>query len=104
MSFLKNIFSKVSSEDVYGLLLIDNLVCTRCECEVSKLKKCDGCHIRTLCKECSKKGEHFCHECNSEYERWAKKLEKLGEQAKNEKAAKKNKHSVLSDFETMDLY
>ena len=80
MHFFKNIFNKQTSSGVFELLLINNLVCTRCDYEVSKLKKCDGCHIRTICNDCTKKGEHFCHECTREYECWAKKNKKLKEQ------------------------
>ena len=96
MSFFKKLFTK--QKDYSNTLQIEENECSHCnDIPHDKLKKCQECGERNVCKMCFYNGNIMCKTCDDKYNQWANAVQKEGIKAeKQEKYGYKNdKHSNL---------
>jgi len=91
MSFFGKLFTK---KNYSNSLQFEDNECTHChEIPTDKLKKCQECGSRNICKGCYKhKDLILCKTCDDNYNQWAKQLQKAKVVA--DKEDKYSKHGV----------
>ena len=93
--FFSKLFNKSKSTDNKPL------VCCHCRLVCDKLKKCDQCHKRLICRNCYHgiKGrmEQMCTKCDNEYIHWLRKVNELQEADKinQMQKEKENEYKVV---------
>lgn len=97
MSFLKKFLKRRKYSDVLG---IDNCECSQCQSiPVCKLKKCENCFKRRICRDCYKyENIKLCKECDTEYEKWQNSLFKVKAETEKENKYKINKNEFNNEF------
>ena len=73
----KKIFEKAAKKVVKNKPTHNNKPCSRCNLDIDTYKRCHNCGKKNLCLRCFKKDKILCKECEKEYIKWQKKLEKL---------------------------
>ena len=76
MSFIKNLFTK---KNYSNALQYEDNECTHChQVPADKLKKCQECGSRNICKGCYKhKDLILCKSCDTKYNNWANKVQNV---------------------------
>ena len=96
MSFFKNLFAK---KNYSNMLDTEDNECSHCHQDsAEKLKKCQECGCRNICKTCYKhKDLILCKTCDDSYIKWANQLQ--GAKIQNDKQQKYG----LSGTKTINL-
>jgi hypothetical protein len=95
--FLSKLFKK---NQYSNTLQFEDNECSHCNnIPTDKLKKCQDCKCRNICKTCYKhNGKILCKTCDNEYNQWANKIMKESNEVDKQKKYKhyvKDNKSVL---------
>lgn len=96
MKFFSQLFKKNQYSNV---LDFEDNECTHCHnVPHDKLKKCDDCNTRNICRFCYYDGKILCKSCDEHYEQWANKIKKICN-----KEEKQSKYGYINDNKAKSL-